>query len=262
KAVYISVPAIWRRLAPRRAARGHAVGRQVDPVITLFGRVLDDVVTTSGRQCAVLFAGPVGAGVVGSAEVTRLSGGDDAVPTYAVADAGRGVEPAERQLVVGAGHVTLGLKDGDLIDVAGHHPKAARHCGAVRRRRSVAHRLTRARRRGVVHAELGAGAVEGDDAPQFIVDAAEIDGKLAVDEHPHVVVAAELELFAPVVLEPVVGLAGEAVVVDLGGVGGRIVDVAEAQAVQWKERRAVVLVRAGGDLTQGQRALNRDAGDG
>ena len=51
------------------------------------------------------------------------------------------------------------------------------------------------------------------DAGRRAVHAAEIDGELAVDEHPDVVVADELQRLAAAVLEPVAHLAGEAEVV-------------------------------------------------
>jgi hypothetical protein len=65
----------------------------------------------------------------------------------------------------------------------------------------------------------------------------------------------------PLVLEPVVGLAGEVVVVNQGGIGGWIIDVAEPLAIQRKEGGAVVLVGSCADKGKGQRVLNGDAGN-
>jgi hypothetical protein len=64
--------------------------------------------------------------------------------------------------------VPLGLEHGDVVDVAGGELEGPRVRG-----------------------------VEGDGARGGAVDAAEIDGELAIDEDPDVVVADELQRFAP-----------------------------------------------------------------
>jgi hypothetical protein len=87
RGVNIPVTAIRRCSTPRRTACGYAVSRQIDTVIALLGRVLDNAVATAGRQRAVWVAGPVSAGVVRSAKIASLSAGNNAVAANALADA-------------------------------------------------------------------------------------------------------------------------------------------------------------------------------
>ena len=92
---------------------------------------------------------------------------------------------------------------------------------------------------------VAASGVERDGAGRRAVDAAEIDGELSIDEHPHVVVADELQDLSAAVLEPVANLAGEAVVVRhlIAVAAGEIGDLRPARrlrpslAVDREERR-------------------------
>jgi len=77
--------------------------------------------------------------------------------------------------------VALGVENGQVVDVAGRE------------------------------AEVADGFVEIDAALQGRVGAPEVDGQLAVDEHPRVVFAEEHELFTAVVAEAGVKLGGEIV---------------------------------------------------
>ena len=111
------------------------------------------------------------------------------------------------------------------------------------------------------------------------MDAAQIDGELPVDEHPHVVIADELQGLTALVLKPVTDLAREAVIVtdvivvaapQMGDLGTRR-RRRPPTIVQRKERRrqptdgrgvapllrVVVHVRSVGLHVQGQRVQHR-----
>jgi len=84
-------------------------------------------------------------------------------------------------------------------------------------------------------AELGLGLIEVHRARLRVVEAAQIDGQLAVDEDPEIVVAHEGEALAAVVLEGRVNLGREAEVVYQAVVGLARVAVAgvvEREVVQ------------------------------
>jgi len=78
--------------------------------------------------------------------------------------------------------------------------------------------------------------IERDGARRLRVQATQVDRQVAVDEHPHVVVAREVEQLAAVVLEPELELAGEAEVVASRRIlfGGSA--SGEADAVEREER--------------------------
>ena len=98
----------------------------------------------------------------------------------------------------------LGLENDGLVDLAELEPEVD-----VTRRRTAF--------RGKVAAAAGttvaARGIEQHRAHQPPVYPSEVDGTISVDEHEHVVVAAEVQAFAALVLEPVAQLAREVEVV-------------------------------------------------
>src|SRR3954469_19038766 len=102
--------------------------------------------------------------------VAALVGGDDAIA--AVADAGRNgrVEAAQSELIVARGNVTLCLEDDDFVHASardGHVDGRGRLAldGELRGKPVIAQR---------------------DAAGRLLVDAAEVDREVTVDEHPDV----------------------------------------------------------------------------
>ena len=105
------------------------------------------------------------------------------------------------------------------------------------------------------------GRVEGDRPIGRPVNAAQVDGQLAVDVHPDVVVTGKVELLAPLVSELVAQLAGEVevaadavvVVVELTGGGARV----PPQVIERVEVGIAVLIDdrsgVGGDLGEQER---------
>lgn len=85
------------------------------------------------------------------------------------------------------------------------------------------------------------GCIEGDAATFCTMDSAQVDGESAVDEHPHVVVAGEVQSFAACVLEPVVHFAGKVKIVSVGS--GRLSAHCDpAAAVEWEESTVTELI--------------------
>src|SRR5690606_17264727 len=125
--------------------------------------------------------------------VALLEPANHAIATDLITDRGASVEEAsQRELVVGLAGVTLGLEERDFVDAAFEDIEA-----------------------GVV--DLTGGHVDVarqcDAAIGRSMDAPDIDGESSVDEHPHVVVACEVEDLATPVLEVGTELGGEVVVV-------------------------------------------------
>src|SRR6187551_701041 len=117
----------------------------------------------------------------------------------------RGQEVLQRESEIRRAGVALGLEERDLIDAALDQAKAD-ISGTVdgrgaRGRQARATTMNRAR----------AVFVTQDHAARL--NAADVHRQLAVDEHPHVVVTAERELLATVVLKEIVELGGEVKVV-------------------------------------------------
>ena len=129
------------------------------------------------------------AGAVEGALVALLVARDDAVAADRAARADGVGEAAQGERVVRAAGVALGLEEVDRV----HAPVGEAVRGRV-------------------------GGVERDGPGRRAVDAAQIDGEVAVDERPHVVVAHEREggVGAGLVGERVVQLAREREVVPVG----------------------------------------------
>src|SRR6185312_6118365 len=225
----------WRLLDDQVPAAGRASALEDDlvSVVAILELRLDDAVAAVRAQLAVRCAPPIGAGVFVLPVVALLADGDDAVAAGGRALAGGGVESAQRQAEGGAGGLAFGLEHRDLVHLA------------------------------VGQAEVGARAgAEGDGALHRGVDGAQVDRELAVDEHPDVVVAREIQRVAlgRVVLEPVADLAGEAEVV-LGRPGFR--RVAPAGVVGRRDGRRDPLAgrreRVAVDREEGRRPIQQPA---
>src|SRR5664279_2867545 len=138
-----------------------AIDALVHAVVALFRGRLHQLVSTARGQGAVRIARPVGARVLGRAEVARLAAGDNPVAADAVTGALGCVEAAQGQLVVGVRDVAFRLEHDDLVDVAGHQAVAAGDGRAVGRRRRVADGLAVAGRLRVVDAYLRRRSIQG-----------------------------------------------------------------------------------------------------
>src|SRR5690606_5170344 len=128
------------------------------------------------RDRAVLVAGAVAAVV--DAVVALLARVLDAVAAVGGALGARRAEALDGELEIALARVPLGVEQRDFVDVPLDDAEA------------------RIVDLAVVVAVLGA---QGDAAGLRGVEPAEVDGELSADEHPNVVVAAELEALAALV---------------------------------------------------------------
>src|SRR5690606_18129743 len=188
-----------RRLHAARCAR---IGRRrvhvdVEPDVALL-RAVHLTVTAVRREGAVRVAGAVAAVV--RAVVARLVGRHDAVAALGPANGPVGVEPREREAIARLRGVALGLENDDLVDLALFEIQIELPVDGLGLRAGLVD--LRRRPRATVW-------LEGHRAFERRVHAAEVERELTLDEHPYVVVAAEVQHFAAAELEPVADLARE-----------------------------------------------------
>src|SRR5690606_24368185 len=166
--------------------------------------VLDDLVATTRAECAGRTALAVIARVL-RAVVALLTHGDHAVPAVRRALARVQVEPAQRELEGRAVDLALRVEHRDLVDLPRFEP-------VVTGRGVLTDGLVAERGR---RAELHVSTVDRQAAAERRVPSAEVQRELAVQEHPNVVVAREIEPRGElgIVLEPVTDLGGEVEVV-------------------------------------------------
>ena len=204
-----------------------AVGREVGAVVALLLGRLDGAVAAVGPARHAAGLAPAVGAVVGPV-VADLVAHHDAVAADRAALADRVGEAAQREGVRRAAGVALGLEEVDRV-----HAPVGEAQG------------------------LGLRGVERDAAARGRVQAAEVDGQVAVDEGPHVVVAGEAERGggARRVRERVVQLAGERVVVGVVAArrGLRVGARVPAEAVDRVIVLRAVLVDVGRDLPERQR---------
>src|SRR5690606_40582578 len=127
-------------------------------------------------------------------------GRHDAVAALGPANGPVGVEPREREAIARLRGVALGLENDDLVDLALFEIQIELPVDGLGLRAGLVD--LRRRPRATVW-------LEGHRAFERRVHAAEVERELTLDEHPYVVVAAEVQHFAAAELEPVADLARE-----------------------------------------------------
>ena len=181
------------------------VGVDVQAVVAELGRVLRGPVAAVRAELAFGGALAVGAGAgrhVGRSAIALFAADGVAVSANRSADARRAVESLQRELEVRLDDLALGVEHRDLVHAPGLEAEA--QLGA--------------RRSGLIEVILGAdrrrsARRELERAAELLVDAAEVEDELTVDEDPEVVVTEEDELLASPEDEPVARFGREAVVV-------------------------------------------------
>src|SRR5690606_10342487 len=163
--------------------------------IALLAAVLvHDAVAAERSEQAGAAATAVDAVLVVGTVVALLAGSHDAVAALRLAHRAGGAEAGQGELVVRLTRVAVGVEDGDLVGVADLEPEVCHGAGRNRNGHVVGD-IPGADRPGCP------GCRQVDLPLQSFVRSAHVEHELAVDEHPHVVVAEEGERLTPDVAE-------------------------------------------------------------
>ena len=162
QAVDLTIATISTQLAARRAPgrTREAIIGEIHAVVAFFGRSLLNFVTTTRTRGAIGIAMAIRAVI--DAIVAGLVTGHDAITTLGHALALYRDEPSEGEIEVRSGAVALRMEQGNLIHVSHRKPEGRRH-----------------------------GGVNGEGPRDRRMKAPQIEGQVAIDEYPHIVIPRE-----------------------------------------------------------------------